>query len=209
LRLFKTRLAPFSSVPSQVFTLAHPHYPCVRISDDLSRLSLITIPSKNKTLSTIRAAISKDLSIIPAQKQLEIQNNQLHIPGLVDIHTTLRELAAQIKVDDPSFFSRLLQFESESENDENDNGQITDILTTPLSGRYFIFQGLRSEGMHHTLEIVLRTLKKRNIITHDELLQLLRHVWPTTSAHRAMIKSEPLNKSNDIPFTPYVFKPTI
>lgn len=136
-----------------------------------------------------------------------VNQNCIVTNGFVDVNLALRKIAAQIRREDPMFFAALEEMRYASmEADENFNPNIEDLVRTPLSAQYLLLQGLRTEGMQHTIEALFKILKHEEIVTPQEFADLIKHTWLFASKSRAESEERPLSANEDIQFVPFSFR---
>lgn len=208
MRLFSFASGVTSSRTPQ-FILKHIQYPRIQLSDDLSQLTLHTHNVASHMVNALSKKIQSDV-VLGSSVDVERKNkvDTVNVTGLLDINIALRKSAEQLAKHDPQFFMNLEQLEYECENDDGTSADrsVLDIISSPYSVQYLMLQDLKMQGMQHTVEAPLKILKTQKIITQDEWLELIKHVWCATSALRRNEKSKPLTTEQENLFVPYSFR---
>lgn len=207
-----SRLRFFSGVAqgaTKGFALAHPNFPTIEISHDLSNCYLYTHklpPAKKNKL--VHDVLPDAFANAPFQTNVRLEKNRIHTTGLHDIWLSLEHTMAQLRAEDPFFFYQLKELQTACESDVDDHAiNISKITLTPLRATYFCLQGLRAEGMQHSIELLFKACQRNNIITQQELAKLVEFTWLTSSAQRSASTAKPPAPEEDIQFVPYVFRP--
>ncbi len=200
MRFFRPSLSPF------VFSIADKPIKSIYLSDDLSTMKIACVESKTEK-DKIYPSLKKEIDASSIQATVNGNKSHIQISGLYDVAIELSKTANQIKAKDPSFFAELASYEKSLESNlENNPLNLDDFVNSPLHLFYFHLQGLRRDGVQHTMEFPLKLLAANGLLPRADLNQIVLKLWLKTNAVRkqqaAVLTALPTTTN----FTPYVFR---
>lgn len=178
----------------------------ISLSSDLSILQVRACPRKTD-IEKIIFALKRSVEELPGEVKLLENKSVFQVAGLCDVGIELSKTASQIRSLDPSFFVELAIYEESLKSDVEDNPlSLGDFVKSPLHMYYFQLQSLRREGVQHTIEFPLQSLAKNELLSQNDLNQIVTKLWLRTSA----IRKEQAAALAKLPTTtdavPYVFR---